>query len=445
VDDAGLARVPAREQRAHVGHVELQQCVTLDDRGVGAVCRSDRRPAHGPMLPHRGSVDFGRMSVIPLCFDRYMFDVVDHLDDLRSWPTDRLVARRREVVHAKRRLDVEELTIVRILDERGRIDPGLGEHGESARTLREKVETARALESLPEIAAAAYEGALSAEQLSAVTRFADEESDAEWARRAPNVAPGELARLARNASKPSTADSQARHEARSLRMWWTPDKGMLHLHGQFPDVMGAQVEATITKLTEQMKPAKGQAWDSFEHRAADALHELCDQPEEQDATPNLAARPVLQTLIPMSGPAEIAGVPIADSRLEQLRANASIEPVLVDDDGTPIAIGKRFSALSPKIVRAVLLRDLGCQICGRHRRLQIHHLRPRSWGGTDEISELASVCATCHPDLIPHGNYALVGNPNVPGGLRKVHVDDLTAEQREQVGLPPRRAGPTAA
>jgi len=41
---------------------------------------------------------------------------------------------------------------------------------------------------------------------------------------------------------------------------------------------------------------------------------------------------VVQRLIPLSGPAEIAGVPIADSRLEQLRANASIEPVLVDAD-----------------------------------------------------------------------------------------------------------------
>ena len=93
----------------------------------------------------------------------------------------------------------------------------------------------------------------------------------------------------------------------------------------------------------------------------------------------MASRPVVQVHVPPHGPAEIAGIPIADSLLEQLRANASIEPVLVDDDGTPIAIGKRFSALSPKIVRAVLLRD------GRRRctdacdvtwGLQVHHLRP---------------------------------------------------------------------
>jgi hypothetical protein len=333
-----------------------------------------------------------------------MFDITDHLDELRCWPTDRLIARRDDLIGVQRQARVEELAIVRILDERGRIDPTLAGHGESARTVRDTVETARRLESLPEIAAVAYEGELSAEQLSAVTRLADEFSDAEWARRAPQVAPVELARLARNASKPSTEDSRQRYEARSLRMWWTPDKGMLHLHGQLPDVMGATFEATITKLTEEAKPAKGQVWDSFEHRAADALVQLCEQPEVQDETPTLATRPVVQVHVPPHGPAEIAGVPIADARLEQLWAHASIEPVLVDADGTPVAIGKRFSALSPKTVRAVLLRDHCCRICGRRHRLQIHHRRPRSWGGTDEISDLASVCTTCHPDLVPHGN-----------------------------------------
>ena len=76
-------------------------------------------------------------------------------------------------------------------------------------------------------------------------------------------------------SKPSTEDSRQRYEARSVRMWWTPDTGMLQLHGQLPDVLGAKFEATIQQLTEQMKPAKGQRWDSFEHRAADALGLSC--------------------------------------------------------------------------------------------------------------------------------------------------------------------------
>ena len=372
-----------------------------------------------------------------------MFDVVDHFDELRCWPTERLRARHEELLREQRRLYAEDLAVLRVLDERGQVDDALAARdGVSTRTAWETLETARALESLPALAAAAYEGALSAEQLSAVTKLADQDSDAEWARRAPNVAPGELARLARNVSKPSTEDSRARYEARSLRMWWTRSKGMLHLHGQLPDVMGATLEATVQKLTEQMRPAKGQAWDSFEHRAADALVQLCEQPDTTDETPMVVSRPVVQVHVPPHGPAEIAGIPIADSLLEQLRANATIEPVLVDDDGAPVAVGRRSPGLSPKIARAVLLRDGGrCRCCDRKGN-HVHHLRPRSWGGTDDPSNLATVASTCHPDLVPHGPYALVGNPNVPGDLRKIHVDDLTAEQREQVGLPPPRAGP---
>jgi Domain of unknown function (DUF222) len=357
-----------------------------------------------------------------------MFDIADHLDELRCWPTDRLRRELDALVGEQRRLRTKELAVLRVLDERGQVDPTLDERGESPREMRDKLETARALESLPEIAAVAYEGELSSEQLSSVTKLADEASDAEWARRAPRVAPVELARLARNAVKPSTEDSRQRYEARSLRMWWTPDKGMLQLHGQLPDVMGATFEATIQHLTEQAKPGKGQAWDSFEHRAADALVGLCERrdPREGTETPTLAPRPVVQVHVPEHGPAEIAGIPIADSLLEQLRANASIEPVLVDDDGVPGFIGKRTPATSPKVVRAVLLRDGHCRCtdsCDVTWGLQVHHLRPRSWGGSDDPSNLIAIASGHHPPLIPHGPWALVGNPNLPDGIDRVHLD----------------------
>jgi hypothetical protein len=150
--------------------------------------------------------------------------------------------------------------------------------------------------------------------------------------------------------------------------------------------------------------------------------------------------------VPMSGPAEVAGIPLADAMVQQLRASASIEPVLVDDDGIPCALGKRAASLSPKITRAVLLRDQHCRCrpgCELYHWLQVHHLRPRIWGGADDISNLAAVAPSHHPMLIPHGPYALVGNPNVPDGLRMVHVDHLTPEEADQVGLPRARAGPS--
>ena len=310
------------------------------------------------------------------------------------------------------------------------------------------METARALESLPSVAAAAHAGTLSAEQLGAVVRLADEESDAEWAERAPNVAPGDLARLARSKVKPSLAEGRARFEARSLRMWWAKDTGMLHLHGQLPDVMGAKFEATIQRMAEHARPAKGRAWESFEHRAADALAGMCDAVAvaERVETPMAVTPPLLVVGVPLTGPAEVAGIPLPDAMVEQLRASARVEPVLVDDHDLPVTVGKQSAVLSPKVARAVRLRDGHCRIPGCEIRygLHTHHLRPRSWDGTDDPSNLAMVCTAAghHQMLVPTGPWALVGNPNLPDGLELAHVDQLDAEQATRLGLQPPRAGP---
>ncbi len=236
---------------------------------------------------------------------------------------------------------------MRVLDERGQIDATVGRDGESARAVREKLETARALESLPTIAAAAHAGRLSDDQLSSVVRLADESTDAEWAQRAPNVAPADLARLARTKSKPTVEDGRARRAARSLRMWWQRDTGMLHVRAELADIDGARFEATINRMTDRTKPPKGQPWDSREHRSADALVDLCDLYENVEP-PAAAAKPLLVVEVPLSGPAEIVGIPLPDAMVEQLRASARIEPVLVDDDGVPATVGNAHHRAVPQ-------------------------------------------------------------------------------------------------
>ena len=105
-------------------------------------------------------------------------------------------------------------------------------------------------------------------------------------------------RLARTLRKPTAEESRTRYEARSLRMWWTQkDKAMLHVHGQLPDVMGVRFESTIQRLTERAKPPTGHAWDSFEHRSADARRGA-RSPWRRVQTPPLAAKPLLVVQIP---------------------------------------------------------------------------------------------------------------------------------------------------
>ncbi len=171
-----------------------------------------------------------------------MFDAL--VDEMRTHTTEWLRREREELIARQRQLRTREMAVLRVLDERGHVDCSIGSDGESARVVRDKLETARALESLPEIAAVAFDGGLSDEQLSSVVRLADEESDAEWARRAPNVTPTDLARLARSKVKPTVEEGRARHAARVLWMKRDEQRGMLRYGGELPDVMGAKFEAT---------------------------------------------------------------------------------------------------------------------------------------------------------------------------------------------------------
>jgi HNH endonuclease len=381
------------------------------------------------------------MSVTPPCLDDLVLDVRDRLHELRCRDTDWLLKARAEAIRVQREAHVEELLLTRVLDERDALTATTAaEDGVSARSLQAAVETARALESLPRIAASAYDGRLSAEQLHSVVQLADEATDAHWAEVAPEVDPAELARRVRCAEKPSVEESRARRRAEHLRLW--DATGMWFFRGALADLDGAQFKGEIERRAERMRPAAGQPWEPFEQRAARALVELVNDAVHggSDHTPTSAARPLLQVPVPLQGPATICGIPLPDARVEQLRANATIEPVLVDDDGIPLAFGRRFPGLSPKIVRAVLLRDGQCQCganCGLRHGLEVHHLVPSSWGGSDDISNLTALFAGHHPEFIPHGPWALVGNPNVPAGLRRVLYTDLTAEEARHYGLPP--------
>jgi hypothetical protein len=226
-------------------------------------------------------------------------------------------------------------------------------------------------------------------------------------------------------------EARARRAARELGFWWGRETGMLDGRFSLPDLDGALVEMVINHMVDQMRPAKGGRWETRARRGADALVELCRNYADVHAVATPNVRMVVQ--IAEHGPATIAGVPLADEQVDAVRAQAGIELVVVDARGGPIAAGTTRSRVSSKTLRAVRVRDGHCRWpgCDRRTGLQVHHLWPVSWGGGDERSNLASVCAgggtDHHAQLAPQGPYLLLGNPNRPDGLALVHRDDLPA------------------
>ena len=68
--------------------------------------------------------------------------------------------------------------------------------------------------------------------------------------------------------------------------------------------------------------------------------------------------------------------------------------------------GSQRSTIPPSVRRAVLIRDgHRCQIrgCGRTQFLEVHHIRPRSEGGSDKPENLTTTCALCHQLLHERG------------------------------------------
>lgn len=71
-------------------------------------------------------------------------------------------------------------------------------------------------------------------------------------------------------------------------------------------------------------------------------------------------------------------------------------------------------APTPKLRMEVLKRDhRRCRICGRNPdnhvdlELHVHHIRPWQKGGLTDISNLITLCHTCHNGLHPHDDHSL--------------------------------------
>lgn len=270
------------------------------------------------------------------------FDFRERLDELRCRETAWLRSRREELRREQQRLRVEELAVVRILDERRALgdmpDPTV-----STRTARATVEVARALETRPAIANAAHDGRLSWDQLVPVTQLATPESDREWARRAPpHCSPIDLEREARKAKVVTPEDAAARREARELRIWHEPETGMVAGRFRLPDVDGVIVEDVLAHMAERMRPAKGEPWDSLEHRQADALVNLCTT--YASVEPRRRRKPLVVIHMPAAAAhddaipgASVAGIPIANITARTVMAGARVIEAPMLALATPVA------------------------------------------------------------------------------------------------------------
>lgn len=98
---------------------------------------------------------------------------------------------------------------------------------------------------------------------------------------------------------------------------------------------------------------------------------------------------------------------------------------------TPTAKGSPTS--TPKLRVRVFERDGGCVRCRTRANLSVHHVVHRSKGGSNDPSNLQTLCTPCHR----HVHDVL----RVPSGERVGELDSEAAQEHERTAPPPREQG----
>lgn len=92
------------------------------------------------------------------------------------------------------------------------------------------------------------------------------------------------------------------------------------------------------------------------------------------------------------------------SVLRRMACDAGLVPIVLDDAGTPMDVGRRDRKLSVALRRAVMARDRSCRFpgCGSTRHLHAHHVQHWADGGPTDLANLVVTCSHHHRFVHEH-------------------------------------------
>jgi hypothetical protein len=281
----------------------------------------------------------------------------------------------------------------------------------------ERVRVARALDELPQTARAFAAGEIGHQHCAVVTRTIDEVGielarDAEpiVLEAARQVDPGRLRivtkRLQHCVNQDGfLRDAQRMHERRGLWLNQTLD-GVFVLEGTLDPEGGALLRTALNALSGP--PRQGDERSPAQRRA-DAVVELARRqldggrlPEVGGQKPHLVVTADLATARGEAGcgPGELAwGGLISQKTLERLMCDCLVTPVVVDENGEPMSVGRSQRTFDSKLRQALVVRDRGCGWPGCDVPpdwCRGHHLRWWARGGSTKVRNGALLCDVHH-------------------------------------------------
>jgi hypothetical protein len=288
---------------------------------------------------------------------------------------------------------------------------------------REKVRVAHALETLPKISAAMARGELSYSKVRALTRVANEATEDYFLSIALHGTAHHVERLVqgfRRAKEAEELSREARQHAGRSVTYLFDDDGALVLKARLPADIGVllvkALDAAVEDISTPHVPAGtsvNQPCDSADERPsyaarrADALGVLAESflkhggealngGERQQIVVHVDAETLRDSV---AGRCEIEeGSALPAETVRRLACDCSVVPIVENEQGEPLNVGRRTRSIPPAIRRALNARDRGCRFpgCTHTRYVDAHHVHHWARGGETKASNLVTLCRFHH-------------------------------------------------
>jgi len=278
-------------------------------------------------------------------------------------------------------------------------------------TAAQLVRVARRLQDLPLLREKFAEGALSLDQVDAISKLATLETEEVVISECLGLSNAALDRAARRADPPSTADAVDGSRERWLSIQYTLDGIRGHMNADLQGAEMSLVESAIREKADRIpvNPESG-IFDPYPQRMADGLVELAitSSDEHGSGLAQITVHADLDALTEDSettGVSELEGGPvIANETARRLSCDALVECTVYDHART-LGIGRRSRLVPAWLRRQLWYRDGGCQFPGCGSRLFVHAHHRTHWadGGPTDLCNLILLCGYHHRFLHEHG------------------------------------------
>jgi hypothetical protein len=309
------------------------------------------------------------------------------------------------------------------------------------------IRNGRALDHLPAVASAFSDGAVTAEQVAVIAPVV--KADRQGAALAQGIDLAEvdrtlaavaaeraiqqlarvvhhyLARLEPDGPEPDPTDD------RSLTLSTFSD-GTVVLRGQLDAIGGEKLQAALEAIVQADRP-KGDRRTRAQ-QLADAVVQLADNQLASGNLPFLRTiKPAVVVTIPADDLADQGvgrgtaitgfGSPVSAATARALACDGSITPIVIDEHGMPLNMGRTKRVVPPHLRKAVELRDQACVFAGCAAPkywCDVHHLQHWLFGGETSLENSALLCERHHTKV--HHGFRVEPDPG--GRWRTFRPDD---------------------